>query len=586
LKFTQLTDGLSQWMKERKFTSIRTEWWYWNATRMIPPGEGEAGPINELPFFTFLFGDLHAHMMVLPYTLLVLALLLNTIRSTETARPWWRDPIEILTLTFLALTTGALWTINTWDFPTYMLLTAAALTLRAYARAGRLDLNVFWTAALQLALVVIVGRLFFQPFHNSYAGANFGAQLWKGSQTPLKAYLLIHGFFLFMILSYLIDELLHGYGHNAVVRTLRLKWKYLRRRSRLTKLLDHLTYRQPLYQIAVDISLFGLAFVLIILLLKPVTGLALGLALLSALLLFSRRPDPTRQFLLSLIGLGLLLTAMVEVIVLKGDISRMNTVFKFYLQVWVMWAVASAVVLPQLIARFKTSAVAAAPSIPEPEEGSAWTPEVAAQHENRVGTSGSFATQTWRWVFSLLLAACFLYPLTAAPVRMRDRFPDSTSETLNGTAYMQTSTYFDDNRPVELKWDQQAMEWLRQNVHGIPTIAEASTPLYRWGSRVSIYTGLPSIIGWDWHQKQQRSILPGQVVDKRIQDVNAIFTTTNQAQLKQLLAKYNVGYIYVGPLEQLYYAGDGINKFNQPSDLWNLVYENEQVKIFKVKLQY
>jgi uncharacterized membrane protein len=165
---------------------------------------------------------------------------------------------------------------------------------------------------------------------------------------------------------------------------------------------------------------------------------------------------------------------------------------------------------------------------------------------------------------------------------MRDRFPDSTSNTLDGTAYMQTSTYVDDGRPVELKWDRQAMEWLRENVHGIPTIVEASTPLYRWGSRVSIYTGLPSIIGWDWHQKQQRSILPGQVVDKRIQDVNTIFTTTDQGQLKQLLAKYNVGYIYVGPLEQLYYAGDGINKFNQPSDLWKLVYENEKVKIFQV----
>ena len=98
VKFTQFTDGLSQWMKERKFTSIRTEWWYWNSTRVIPPGEGEAGPINELPFFTFLFGDLHAHMMVLPYTLLVLALALNTIRSdtTDNSKPWWRDPTEVL----------------------------------------------------------------------------------------------------------------------------------------------------------------------------------------------------------------------------------------------------------------------------------------------------------------------------------------------------------------------------------------------------------------------------------------------------------------------------------------------------------
>ncbi len=586
LKFTQFTDGLSQWAKERKFTSIRTEWWYWNSTRIIPPGQGEAGPINELPFFTFLFGDLHAHMMVLPYTLLVLALILNTIHSSKTSAPWWRDPIEILTLTFLALVTGALWTINTWDFPTYILLTAAALTVRSYARAGRMDFNVLWTAGLQFVLVVIVGRLLFQPYHSNYAGANFGAELWKGSQTPLKAYLLIHGFFLFVILSYLINEILYGRGHNAIVRMLRLKLKYGRRQSRLRNLIDHLTYRQPVYHIAADVSLVSFALVVAFLLIKPVIGLAIMLAFISALLLFSERPNPTRQFMLSMIGLGLLLTAMVEIIVLKGDISRMNTVFKFYLQVWVMWAIVSAAALPQLAASFKRTAVIKSEPIPEPEEGTAWTPEVAAQYETRVGPTNNFGTQTWWWAFSLLLAACLLYPSTAAPVRMRDRFPDSTSTTLDGTAYMQTSIYMDDGRPVELKWDQQAMEWLRQNVHGIPTIAEANTPLYRWGSRVSIYTGLPSIIGWDWHQKQQRSILPGQVVEKRIQDVNTIFTTTDQEQLKNLLAKYNVQYIYVGPLEQLYYAGDGINKFNQPSDLWKLVYENQEVRIYKLNFQY
>jgi YYY domain-containing protein len=318
------------------------------------------------------------------------------------------------------------------------------------------------------------------------------------------------------------------------------------------------------------------------LLLKPAVGLPLLLILLSALLLFSRRPQATRQFLLCMVGLGLVLTVMVEFIVLKGDISRMNTVFKFYLQVWVLWAVASAVVLPQLAARLRGKQVTEQGPLPEPAEGEAWTPEIAAAYESRRGPGRSTGSLVWWSVFSLLLAACFLYPLTAAPVRIKDRFPDSTSRTLDGTAYMKTSTYFDDNRPVELKWDMQAMEWLRQNVRGIPTIAEAHTPLYRWGSRVSIYTGLPSIIGWDWHQKQQRSILPGEIVDRRIQDMNEIFTSTDPARLKYLLDRYRVQYIYVGPLERIYYAGDGINKFDQPSNLWNSVYQNDQVKIYKV----
>jgi uncharacterized membrane protein len=316
---------------------------------------------------------------------------------------------------------------------------------------------------------------------------------------------------------------------------------------------------------------------------KPVIGLALFLTFISALLLFSRRPNPTRQFVLCMIGLGLILTAVVEIVVIKGDISRMNTVFKFYLQVWVMWAVVSAVALPQLATHLNRRRLdRVLIKLPEPAEGSAWTPEIAAAFERMHRPSSNTRARIWWSAFALLLAACLLYPLTAAPVRMKDRFPNSTSSTLNGTAYMATSVYYDDNRPVTLKWDRDAMEWLRQNVHGIPTIAEASTPLYRWGSRVSIYTGLPAVIGWDWHQKQQRSVLPGQLIDKRIQDDNAIFTSTDPEQLKTLFRQYSVQYIYVGPLERIYYAGDGINKFDQPSTLWTKVYQNEQVQIFKV----
>jgi uncharacterized membrane protein len=274
---------------------------------------------------------------------------------------------------------------------------------------------------------------------------------------------------------------------------------------------------------------------------------------------------------------------VVEVFVIKGDISRMNTVFKFYLQVWVLWATASAAVLPQLVTRFRRQFTSKRVVLPEPAEGTGWTPAVAAAYERNRRPTVNIGPRLWWTAFSLLLAACFLYPLTATPIRIKDRFPDSKSATLNGTAYMQTSTYFDDGRPVPLEPDRDATEWIRQNIHGIPTIVEASTPLYRWGSRVSIYTGLPSVIGWDWHQKQQRSILPGQVIEKRIQDTNAIFTTTDQEQLKHLLDQYGVQYIYVGPLERIYYAGDGINKFDQPNPLWSLIYENQQVKIFKVQ---
>jgi uncharacterized membrane protein len=168
-------------------------------------------------------------------------------------------------------------------------------------------------------------------------------------------------------------------------------------------------------------------------------------------------------------------------------------------------------------------------------------------------------------------------------VRAADRFKGSRAVTLDGTAFMRTAVYIDEGRPVTLDWDRQAIDWLRRNVRGIPTILEANTPLYRWGSRVSIYTGFPTVIGWDWHQKQQRSVLPGQIIDRRIQDVRTMYNSTDEAETVQLLHEYHVRYVYVGPLEKLYYEAPGLAKFDQSGGPWNLVYQNDQVKIFLIQ---
>ena len=58
--------------------------WYWNRSRVIPPGPGNE--ITEFPFFTFLFSDLHADMMVMPIALFVVAWALSIVLAR--AR-WW-----------------------------------------------------------------------------------------------------------------------------------------------------------------------------------------------------------------------------------------------------------------------------------------------------------------------------------------------------------------------------------------------------------------------------------------------------------------------------------------------------------------
>lgn len=589
-------NGLNELITHDRPLHFRDEWWYWNATRVIPHPPEEAGPINEFPMFTFLYADLHAHMMALPYTLLVLALLVNLLREQRnetslhpsgarhradtrpyhTALGWRRDEPEQTpapglwqqALAFvrqegaglfaLALTIGALWPMNTWDLPTYAVLSGAALACREYMRRQQVDTLAVWHTTWRWLLVIVAGYLLFLPFHHHYANAYGGAELWDGSRTPLSAYLTMHGFFLFIIISYLLSEVRHGRGHNAIVRLLRVLMRRWRRFPRLSNLHGRIIQAPSLWYVIGLYLVFGILFFSLALALfgQGVFALTLLLMVVTGLLLLSPQPEPRRQFVLCLIGMGLALTFVVEFVVLKGDIGRMNTVFKFYLQVWVLWGVATAAILATIAARLWSRARS---------------------------ILGAITSMAWWGGFVLLFLACLLYPIFAIPYRIDDRMDPEVEPTLDGMAYMHYASYTDQGIPFSLDWDLQAIRWMRHNVAGSPVIVEANTPLYRWGARVSIYTGLPVVIGWDWHQKQQRAVLPGEMIDRRIQDVIQIYTSSDPQHVADLLETYEVRYIYIGALEKIYYGADVLERFEQHEGrYWERVYENAEVRIYRV----
>ena len=118
---------------------------------------------------------------------------------------------------------------------------------------------------------------------------------------------------------------------------------------------------------------------------------------------------------------------------------------------------------------------------------------------------------------------------------------------------------------------------------GSPVVLEGVTPTYRWGSRVSVYTGLPTVIGWQWHQEQQRWAYRWAVGD-RILDVERVYTTIDGDEALSLLRTYGVEYVYVGRLEHLYYPGPGLDKFDGAmADDLEEVYRNPEVSIYRVR---
>ena len=561
--------------------NFRPEWWYWNASRIMGAGE-----INEFPFFSFLYADLHAHLIALPFGLLALGLIVSLARwrAADAAEPgehapgagapqgslvppWpggatvsgklrsWAAGVdwgEWLVLGLLALVLGELRANNTWDYPTYLLLALGGLVLAHMLRPQGIAWENAGTVAGRGLALLVASMLLFAPFLSRYGAAYTSVELWSGPRTSLGDYLLIHGVFLLILVTYAISRAFGYQARGALARTVRLSLGRPLRIGRYARLANDLV--QP--QASFEIGWLGVVAILGISALSFlagwwVLGLALPLILVGLMLMLRRDLPVAERFAAMLFTLGLALTLAVEVVVLKGDIGRMNTVFKFYLQVWVLWGVAAAVALEALSRRWTR-----------------WPPATR---------------RLWQGGLVLLLCGAALYPLTATWGKIDDRFDRATGPTLDGAAYAQTAVYYDEGRPLELKADMDAIHWLQRNIDGSPVILEGNAPLYRWGSRVSIYTGLPTVIGWDWHERQQRAVVPADVVGWRLADVGTLYNSTDRMAVAHLLKLYDVSYVYVGQLEQVYYDRRGLAKFAAWSDMFRPVYQQGPVTIYEVR---
>ena len=151
-------------------------------------------------------------------------------------------------------------------------------------------------------------------------------------------------------------------------------------------------------------------------------------------------------------------------------------------------------------------------------------------------------------------------------------------------AYMDKALYGENNRDLRLVDDKAAMLWLMRSVQGSPVILEAQVPEYRWGSRFSIYTGLPTVQGWNWHQRQQRSIVPDTEVNRRVAQVQELYSTVDPARTQQLLDLYNVQFVIVGELERAVYPPEGLAKFDALASQGYLkpAYQGGAVTIYEV----
>ena len=501
--------------------------WFFDASRPIL-SSGPSTPIVEFPYFTYLYGDMHPHMLSTPILFLALAWIVALFLGTGEKKSWIE---KILIWISGGLVFGVFRAVHTWDYPTLFSLALAAFAWIAWRKYRRISAQAVGEIILQSVLLVALSALAYMPFTQWFATGYSTVELWTEARTPLIDYFTVNGLFLFILISFLIYE-----SAGRIKRGF-LAWR-----------------EAPLAWLANNRRLYiglGIAIVVVcginLLWFFDLQVFVFVLPLLLWIgLIFLKKGQPfLKKIVLALFAIGLCLSLLVEVVVLKGDDHRSNTVFYFYYQIWSMFSLAAGILIVILIREWRS-----------------WI-------------SG------FRWVWSgalgVLLILALLFPLTGTAAKINTRWPDipNPPHSLDGMDYMLGESqaaasissqnpgaiYHDDDKTIDLKVDYQGIHFFQEHVSGTPVIVEAQTPEYRWGSRYSIYTGLPAVAGWSWHVRQHLDLMDGAIVEKRIDEVTQFYNTSDTAEAKHFLTKYHVNYVIIGPLEKAYYDPAGIDKF-------------------------
>lgn len=610
-----------------------SNWWWWRSSRVINEytlagQQVDPEPIAEFPNFSFILGDMHPHVLALPFAFLSLAvafmwwLKFSDASKEDILSPaTWREtkwenrlkgflqaidwPFYLATVLIL----GGLSFLNTWDVLIHLFVVLGAFFLARWRVAGLNGLSLLQTVLLAVLLAIPAILLYF-PFYigfSSQAGPPFILPMLM-RPTRLPQFLVMFGLQLFaitLLLLVLVVRQRFRYWTKGLITAvslilgllllaLLLGWfiaSSLEGSFRVVNLANELGLSIParpdtavalgwganvVLQLIPAIMRNKLSFPGVTLLLSALLAMIVMIWFelfnntdsnaetqgrreyefvendedmfasdsLHALVSSSSHLQTSLPFVLLLIGTGALLTLGPEFVYLKDNFGvRLNTVFKFYYQAWMLFGVTAVFSIFYL-----------------------W--HIASKVQQKIVPT--IATAGYSFAFVLAL----MFPFYAVQSRAVEyRGPIDAAErqpaTLNGLA--QFARYNSE--------EYAAITWLQNNADANDVVLEAVGGAYSNYARVSANTGIPTVLGWPGHEYQWRGTStdePGQR-DRIIKD---IFNSPDweSTQAKNYLDQYGVTYIYIGNLETGDYSAPGLAKFAKSLDV---AYQNGSVTIYR-----
>lgn len=539
---------------------------WWRASRVLSDYNFSSNwleVIDEFPFFSFLLSDLHPHVLALPVATLLLAVSLNLLLP-ETGEDLDRKPMRslkvLLKYGFYGILLGSLTFMNTWDFPVNFGIFLSAWLIQRMAGGSGFRQGLVQT--VELAVVMVAGIfIFYLPFFTAFASQ-------AGGFIPSYVF-STRGIHFWVMFGTLLIPVFLALGYLAIRQKSQIDWLYAIRVSiiaigifflfsfGLGFLLSSFTGEAfsayPVLQsigsgfMAVQGASGSSSTDLLLEALKrrvvsPGTWLTIGLLVIVPLGMLKRQIKfplqestdenlrinyvPEAVFLCLILLAGALLTISPEFVYLRDQFGwRMNTIFKFYYQAWVLWSLAAGVCAAIILraSRGKTGIIL-------------------------------------RLAIALTMLAGVAYPLIGIPATTNNLNPGTLD--LDGTGYM--ARYSPD--------EAEAIAWLKDAPYG--TVVEAVGGSYSGYARVATMTGLPGVLGWPGHESQWRG--GAAEMGNRQADIERMYSSDSWMETRQILEMYDIDYIFIGTYER-----SGYNlKENKFVDNLQAVFRNASVVIY------
>ncbi len=587
----------------------------WDPTRIYP-----SPVITELPFFSYLYGDLHAHNIVIPVTVLAIALIYNVMKSPNKELSLYKNlgstPAEIaLTSAALSVTVGSMLAINTWNFPPVVITFGLALGMLAFMlyrenskqvmkmktpvklkTLGGFGADIAATMAVILAVAWAAFVFFHLNFHSPYKAAL--GHVTRPEQAGVFVVFEYFSIFFIIISAWMFQSWASGF-ETFLKKTGLSKIRNFNSRKTgkmITKGIDRIFDNPPLFLRFLS-GLIVAALFILLLFIQTAFAFLFVMIVTCVWMLFKAK---SREEALALVLVFVSLCIVVGTELFYIADGRMNTVFKFYMVAWTLLALSVPYLAYMFMETFKKQLklkkfdglIAAGSAI-----AFLVIQGVLAFVDNRTGNGFArvffimavFAAPllfvilrdrvgkaVLAGAFIYLLVPAVLYPVLGSLTKMSICSSGfSQAPRIDGTKYMSRM----EQRPGSTrdfdKYDYDSIEWINKNFKQIEPILEApGENMYSGVSRISIFTGMPTLIGWGYQVSQQS----GRDTNTRNINANYIYGQSTVEEALNVLKTYNIKYVYMGTIERSMYNNP--MKFAGVADV---VYSNAGATLYKIR---